>query len=228
MQSDRDVQSPGWWHWECHNPFRLDPTKPRGPQIALAIFQCGVLVGGPLLGLVTIDYYPFLIQDHTLYVGGLFAIIILSLTTFIFWSGDDGFLRGIPRFFRVVGRIGWGGCATCLLLGVMGIANGYGTPITSRQAAVVSKHQTLQRDPDRRANYVAVRAWPSSRTVVELDAPRQVYDRLSVPVTAIDTPQETLNAMPDAGSVILIVGEGRFGLEWLKRIDAIDPDPSSR
>jgi hypothetical protein len=64
-----------------------------------------------------------------------------------------------------------------------------------------------------------MRAWPPSRTVVELNTPRYVYDRLSVPITAIDTPQEQLAAMADSSSVRLIVGQGRLGLEWLKGIE---------
>jgi hypothetical protein len=54
---------------------------------------------------------------------------------------------------------------------------------------------------------------------LSIRAPREVYDRLDVPVTAIGTSQQELDAMPNSGYVCLTVGEGRFGLEWLKRID---------
>ena len=64
-----------------------------------------------------------------------------------------------------------------------------------------------------------MRAWPPSRTIVELGAPREVYDRLRVPITAIGTPQEELETMEDSGYVRLIIGEGRLGLEWLKQIE---------
>ena len=62
-------------------------------------------------------------------------------------------------------------------------------------------------------------SWPPARTVVELNAPREVYDRLIVPLIAIDMPQQELEAMPDSGYVRLTIGKGRFGLEWLKQID---------
>ena len=88
--------------------------------------------------------------------------------------------------------------------------------------AVVAKHTTRHSDPARRTYYVAMRAWPPSRTVVELGAPRDVYDRLSVPLVAIDTPQADLDAMPDAGHVRLVLGEGRLGLEWLKSIELVE------
>jgi hypothetical protein len=54
---------------------------------------------------------------------------------------------------------------------------------------------------------------------VKLGASREVCDRLSVPLVAIGTPQLELDAMPNSGVVHLMVGEGRFGLEWLKSIE---------
>jgi len=205
----------------------FDPTKPRGPQIASAIWQAAFIIGGPVLGLITIRYYPFLVRDRSLYIGGIVGIVVLFLASFA-CIGKDDFPRGMPLITRLLSRLGLGLCGTSLLLGLVGIVNGYGTRLVTREAPVVSKHQTLERNPARRTNYVAVRAWPSSRTVVELEAPWQVYDRLKVPVTAVDTPGETLNAMADAGYVTLVIGEGRFGVEWLKRIDPPYPDQSSR
>lgn len=207
-----------WWRPGGRNPFSLDPNKARWPQIISLVGQLAIILGGPALGLVAINHYPFLIQDRTIYIGGLSTIVFWFLASFALF-GDGSFPTGTPRPVRLVFRAGWGLCMTFLLLGIGGIANGYGTPLVSRDAAVVSKHQTRERDPARRVYYVAIRAWPDSPTVVELGAPRDVYDRLKVPLTAIDTPQPVLDAMPDAGSVRLTVGEGRFGLEWLKQID---------
>jgi hypothetical protein len=89
----------------------------------------------------------------------------------------------------------------------------------SRDVAVVAKHTTRQSDPANRTYYVAIRAWSPLRTVVELSTRREVYDRLAVPVTAIDTPEAELEAMSDRAFVRLIVGQGRLGLEWLKGIE---------
>ena len=173
-----------------------------------------------MLGLMTCNYYPFLIRDRTVYVGGIAGIGIFFLTSFVFFRHDD-FLLSVPTILRMAFRVGWGLCATSLLLGITGISNGYESPLEVRQAPVVAKHQTLQRDAAHRTYYVAVRPWPDSRTVVELSAPQSTYDRLDVPLDAIDTPQETLNAMPDVGRVRLVVGKGRLGLEWLRRIDLL-------
>jgi hypothetical protein len=76
----------------------------------------------------------------------------------------------MPQSAKLAFRAGFGLCMTGLL-GIFGIANGYDTPLVSREVPVVAKHQTLERDPSRRTNYVAVGAWPNSREVVELGAP---------------------------------------------------------
>jgi hypothetical protein len=128
----------------------------------------------------------------------------------------------MPQFLKLQFRAGYGLCMTFLLLGVFGIANGYRTPTIDRDVAVVAKHPTRQSNPANRTYYVAMRAWPPSRTIVELNIPRHVYDRLSVPITAIDTPQDELAAMPNRDIVRLIVGQGRFGVEWFKGIELVE------
>ena len=205
-----------------HNesPFALDPRKPRAPQITSAICQLAVIFGGPALGLVTINHYPLLTLDRSIYLGGIVGILVFSLSTLILFR-HDRFLRGLPAIPRIAFRISWGLSSTFLLLGIVGIINGYGTPLEVREVPVVAKHQTLQHDPALRAHYVAVRPWLNSRTVVELDASVSTYEALDVPLDAIDTPQATLDAMPDVGRVSLTVGKGRLGLEWLKGVDPL-------
>jgi len=210
-----------WWRPGGRSPFALDPTKPRLPQIGSMVGQFLIIFGGPAIGLITIKYYPFLIEDRTIYIGGVASILFWFLASFAMF-GSESFPRGMPQFLRLQFRAGFGLCITGLLLGLFGIANGYDMPLISRDVAVVAKHTTRHSDPARRTYYVAMRAWPPSRTVVELGAPRDVYDRLSVPLVAIDTPQADLDAMPDAGHVRLVLGEGRLGLEWLKSIELVE------
>jgi hypothetical protein len=212
-----DAQEEVWWRSGGRSPFALDPTKPFWPQVASGIGQGLVIFGGPVVGIVAINYYPFLIQDHTIYIGGISGIVFWFLASFAIFSKND-FPRGMPGLSKLEFRAGFGLCMTGLLLGLSGIANGYNTPLVSREVAVVAKHTTRDRDPAKRTYYVAMRAWPPSDTVVELDAPRAVYDRLEVPVTAIDTPQQELDGMPDRAYVRLLVGQGRLGLKWLKEI----------
>lgn len=207
-----------WRRREGRSPFSLDPSKPRGPQIVSIVGQCINIFGGPLLFVIAANSYPFLIENRTLYIAGLGSIITLFIASFALFH-DNAFPRGVPWAAKLLFRAGWGLCTTGLLLGLGLIANGYGAPLISREAAVVSKRQTLERDPSRRTYYLAVRAWPNSRTVIELSAPREIYDRLHVPLVAVDTPQPVLDAMTDAGQVRLVLGDGRLGLECLRRID---------
>ena len=206
-----------WWRPGGRSPFSFDPAQPRGPQILAAVWQSAIIFGGPLLGLVTINSYPFLIEDRTLYIAGLLSIAFWFCASFVVPQLND-FPPGMPQSAKLAFRAGFGLCMTGLLLGIFGIANGYDTLVTTREVPVVAKHQTLERDPSRRTNYVAVRAWPNSRDVVELGAPIEVYDQLNVPLTTIHTPQTALNEMSDAGSVRLTIGKGRLGWEWLKGI----------
>ena len=202
--------------WARH-PFALDPNKPAAPQIAWAVAQVAYILTGPILGLVTINRYPPLVMDNTIYGVGLGGIAVAFLLSFPLIP-DRKLPRGMPLAQKLAFRAGWGLCTTFWLLGVGGIANGYGTPVRDRDVPAVAKHETRERDPARRTHYVSIRAWPGERRIVDLDAPADVYAALEVPVTAIDTPQAELQAMPDAARVRLSVGEGRLGLPWLKGV----------
>jgi len=198
--------------------FSLDPSKPKNPQILAVILQFLVILGGPALGLAAIKFYPFLVQDRTWDIGGVASILILFLTSFLYFKDND-FPAEVPALLRLLFRMGWGLALTFLLVGVVGIANGYGTKLTNREVEVVSKHQSRERETSRRTNYLSVRAWSKSRAVVDLEVSREIYERLDVPLTPIHSPQEMLDEMPVAGHVRLVVGEGRLGLEWFKRVE---------
>jgi len=206
--------------WARH-PFALNPKKPAAPQIAWMVAQVAYILSGPLLGLLAINRYPFLVMDNTIYVVGLSSIAALFLLSFLLIR-NSSLPRGLPVAQNLAFRAGLALCTTFLLLGIAGIVDGYGMPLTTRDVPAVAKHETLQRDRAKRVHYVSVRAWPGSPSVVDLDAPVAVYDRLDLPVTAIDTPQARLQAMPDRATVRLTVGEGRLGMPWLKAMGLPD------
>jgi hypothetical protein len=195
----------------------IDPDKPLGPQIASAVGQIAFILGGPAIGLVTIRHYPFLIRDRTIYIGGLMGIALFAVAS-VAVVKTSSLPAGLPTPMRYMFRLSLGLAATFWLLGISGIINGYGMPVMNRRVMVVGKRQTRQRDPSRRAYYLAVRAWPPSPTVVELDGPVAVYEQADVPVIDVNTPQSRLDAMPDTGTVSLAVGQGRLGLEWMSGI----------
>src|SRR5438067_4496789 len=128
-----------WWRPGGRGPFALDPDKPRLPQIISIVWQSLIIFGGPLIGLLAINHYPFLIMDRTIYIGGAAGIVFWFLASFAIY-GDKDFPRGMPQFLKLQFRAGYGLCMTFLLLGLFGIANGYNTPVIARNVAVVAKH----------------------------------------------------------------------------------------
>ena len=197
--------------------FKLDPRRPAAPQIAANVAGVAYILGGPLLGLAAIRRYPFLWMDWVIYSVGLGGVALFFLLSWPLFP-DRVLPRGIPLLQRLAFRAGLGLCTTAWLLGIAGIANGYGMPVSDRDVPAVAKHQTRHRDPARRTYYVSVRAWPGERKVVDLDAPADVYAALDLPVTPIGTSQAALQAMPDAATVRLSLGEGRLGQPWLKAV----------
>jgi len=105
-----------------------------------------IIFGGPAIGLVTINHYPFLIEDRTLYSAGLASIVFWFLASFAIY-GKKYFPKGMPPLLKLPFRAGFGLCMSFLLLGAAGIVNGYGMPMVSRDVAVVSKHTTRHSDP---------------------------------------------------------------------------------
>ena len=202
---------------ELRRGFGLDPTKPKAVRVVSIILQCVVLIGGPLLGMATINYYPFLIPVQTLCIGGIGSAFLSFLLSFMTFRRSSD-LFAFPLVMRFAFRFGWSICLTFLVWGLIGVANGFGTPLESIRVPVVAKRETLQRDPARRTYYLALRPWRNSHNVAELPGPRATYDQLRVPVDEVGTPQKVLDEMPDTGQVDLIVGRGRFGLGWLKSI----------
>jgi len=181
---------------------------------------------GPLLGLWTIDNYPPLVSDATIYGVGLSSVALMFAASFVIIR-DKSLPLGMPLSTKMAFRAGWGLCTAFLLLGIGGIANGWGMPLSTRDVAAVAKHQTRQRDPARRTFYVAVRAWPGKTQTVDLPVPRSTYEALDLPIEAIDTPQAVEAAMPDAARVRLTVGQGRPGLRWLQSVGLADTPPAN-
>ncbi|MGE5242858.1 MAG: hypothetical protein ACM3SQ_01340 [Betaproteobacteria bacterium] len=211
----RDV----WWRPEGFNRFGFDPTKPLGPQVAWAVAQVAVILGGPILAVEAIGRYPFLVRDRTIYAGGLASAAVFFVVSFAVFR-KKSLPKNIPLLSALMFRAGWSLAMTGWMLGLGLVINGYGTPLVGREAAVVGKRHTLDRDPSHRTYYLVVRAWQPSRLVVEVDAPRELYDELDVPVVPVDAPAAVLERMPDAAVVRLLVGKGRLGLEWLERVEA--------
>jgi hypothetical protein len=195
--------------------WKLPRSQPLTPRIASAAAQTAFVLGGPAIALVMINHYPFLIRDRTIYIGGLTGVTVFTLASVVMTMSLP---KGMPTHLRWMFRLSLGLAATGWLVGISGIVNGYRMPVMNRQVSVVGKRQTRQHDPSRRTYYLAVRAWPPSSTVVELESSVAVFERLDVPIVDVNAPESVLDAMPDRATVSLVVGQGRLGLEWLSGI----------
>jgi hypothetical protein len=196
----------------------LDPNKPRGPQIACIAAEMFAILGGPIFGLIGMVRYPILIPDRVLVTGALASIVIAFACSFLIIRGKF-FPNGMPFSARVMTRLGLAVCATGWVVGLIDVGNGYATPVITRDAPVAYKRATHDSDPDRRRYYFGARLWSSPRDVVEITVPRDLFDRLGVPNTDLERPRPNISALPNSGSVELMVGQGRFGIEWLHGVE---------
>jgi hypothetical protein len=192
----------------------LDPSKPRAPQIAWLAAEMFGLLGGPIFGLIGMVCYPILIPDRVLVLGSLASIALWFTVSFLFVRSTY-FPNDMPNSARLMMRFGIAICATGWAVGFVDIANGYATPVITRDAAVAYKRASRDSNPDRRDYYFGARLWSSPHDIVEITVPRDLFNRLDVPNTDLERSHPAFYAMPNRGDVQLMVGQGRFGIEWL-------------
>ena len=194
------------WLPDADDVWGLDRSKPLRPQIVSTVAALALLIGGPLLAVVWLDHVPPLVSDSTMTIGVLAGTAMGLAATFAIWRERR---TGAAFAVELFCRAGLGFGIAALVAGLLGIANGYATPVETYDAPVVGKHY------DAGCYRVAMRAWPGSQSVVELPTSYRVYAGLNVPVIARGLAQGTLDDLPDADRVQLKIGEGRLGLVWL-------------
>jgi hypothetical protein len=199
--------------WNERRPV-FDPSKPRGPQIAWLAAEMFGLLGGPIFGLIGMVRYPILIPDRVLVLGSLASIALWFAISFLFIRSKY-FPNDMPNSARLMMRFGIAICATAWVIGLIDIANGYATPVITRDAAVAYKRASRDSNPDRRDYYFGARLWSSPRDIVEITVPRDLFNRVDVPNTDLERFHPAFHEMPNRGNVRLMVGQGRLGIEWL-------------
>src|SRR5205085_8190295 len=157
------------------------------------------IFGGPLLMLLAIDRYRFL--DGRTFTAAV-VLYAVSIPLFFAIVPDRVFPTRTPLFARVMARAGWALCSCAMVIGALGLVNGLGTRLETRDVLCVAKRVTRQRDEHLRTHYLQELAWPGSKRSEEVPAPRRVYD-----------------ATAPGSKVRLIIGKGRLGLEWLAGVD---------
>ena len=195
----------------------LDPDKPRGPQIASIATQVFGMLGGLVLALIAMFYYPMLLTGTAFVVGGLGGIASGVAASFLI-PRDRCFAPGMTGLTRLHVRLGIGVCATGWIAGLAGITNGYAMPVVEREAPMVYKRTTIPDDPEHMSYYVGARVWPLSRDVYEITVPRALYARLDLPSAGMHVPPK-VDALPGRGIMRLRVGRGRLGIDWLSGVE---------
>jgi hypothetical protein len=197
-------------------PMRAPSASRRAFFLQCAWTALGVLVCAGS-GIVTIKYFPPLITGDTFFRGAV-ALPAITFASMFLLVRKSVFPPSVPVTGRILARAGWALALCFLALGVVGIANGLGTPVQSRLVDCVGKRMSWEHNPDRRQYVLELRAWPDSSAVTEVDVPRSLYEQMDVPLVEVDTPPQALAALPARARVRLMVGNGRLGVEWIKGV----------
>jgi hypothetical protein len=163
-----------------------------------AVWMCFIF-GGPLLALFAIDHYP-LLDIRALWVAAVLLVVLFPVSFYVIKKSV--FPAETPAWARVVAHGGFTLCAVAWLLGFVLVANGYATPLSTRSVQVVRKEESRQRDPSRRQYRLYVLAWPGSDEVTQIDSSAAVY-----------------NAVRVGDRVLVKLGEGRLGFEWVRGVE---------
>lgn len=200
----------------------LDPSKPRGPQIAAMCALMCAIFGGPILGLIGMLKCPLLVPDDVLALGGLASVVAWSAVSLLV-IGSRWCPKNMPLGSKLMMHMGFAVCATGWMIGALDIANGYGMPVLTRDVPIAYKRASREADP---SYYVGARPWSSPRNIIEITVSHALFDHLDVPDTDLQTPRPDYGALPNRGYIRLLVGRGRFGIEWLHGVAHLQPDAS--
>jgi hypothetical protein len=192
-----------WWP-KGADKWGLDPRKPLKPQVIASAAQMAFIFGGPLFILATLKHWLPLVENHIFWISS-FSCIAVGFVGSLAIIPDRTLPPKLPLVLKLMYRAGLGFCFTAWVFGIGLAANGYGMPTSVRDVPVVAKHQ----------RYLAsTRPWPGSRAVVDIGVSPSVYETLDAPVVAIHPSDAELEAMPDATRIRLVIGKGRFGMDW--------------
>jgi hypothetical protein len=207
--------------------FSFDTSKPRWVQVLTCGAQIFGLIGGLVFELVSMLAYPMLLTGWG-YMIVYLAPIAAGAVVMMFLTPRSWCPATMSPAVRVQFRLGMGLCVSAWFVGAFGIANGYGTAVVTQDAPMVYRRTSTPRDPQHMSFYVGARVWPASRNVYEVMVPQQLYAALDVPVvTQSHVPRHELDAMPDRGLLRLRVGQGRFGINWLRGVAGQAPSRSA-
>lgn len=180
----------------------LDIRRPEETGRKVFEFVAGMVffVGSLLLFLFLGPKYVLL--DGRLYLGLLYAIPIFLLISLLVPPFRE--FNRYPLLANIAGRLFFCIPAVALVATIALVVNC--APDQSKYARIVTclgKRASLGKNPN---YYVRLRPWNNSAREVEVDVPRNVYAGLS-----------------DGTPLRLTTGQGRLGLEWIRRIEIYPP-----
>lgn len=180
---------------EARLKWMFGPTRRDYARTAILL---PLFFGGPVLAIFALKDYPPL--DLRLAWFALAFFVILWVAMFWIWK-QSSFPNWVGLVGTIAARGGWALSFTALVLGIIVFVNGYSTPLEHRSAQVVRKWSSRQRDPNNRQYALYVLAWPGSDRVAQVDSSQAVYERVRV-----------------GDRVVLTLGVGRLGLEWVRDV----------
>lgn len=171
-----------------------------GRKVFEFVAEMVFFVGSLLLFLFLGPKYVLL--DGHLYLGLLYAIPVFLLISLL--VPPFRVFNQYPLFANIAGRLFFCIPAVALLATIVLVVNC--APDQSKYARIVTclgKRASLGKKPN---YYVRLRPWNNSAREVEVDVPRDVYVGLT-----------------DGTPLRLTTGQGRLGLEWIRRIEICPP-----
>jgi hypothetical protein len=157
------------------------------------------IFGGPLLEIFAIDHYP-LLDIRALWVAAVLLVVLFPISFYVIKKSV--FPANTPKWARIVAHAAFTMCGVAWILGFVMVVNGYSTPLSTRSVQVVRKEESRQRDPSRRQYRLYVVVWPGSNVITQIDSSGAVY-----------------NAVRVGDRVMVRLGEGRLGLEWVHDVE---------
>jgi len=189
----------------------INPAKPALSQYVSGVGQVAALLLGLVWFVVAMRRWQLLLHrdDDRLFVICLLAAFpVWCLSTFAVYRAVP-MLRDItPLVGAVIAALCWGMGLTGFSGGFVLLANAAGTDVVSRAVPVVAK------SPGYRKCRLYIRPWGPTQEVVAVRLEPDACLAVSAPIARARATLADLAMEPNAGSVSLRLGEGRFGWDW--------------
>jgi hypothetical protein len=191
-----------------HRGFRaflgVGPDERIGPKAFVFASWLVLFIGSYFLFSYVGPRYELLDGDSYFWL--IVTMPVLLLISFLIPLSTLADLNRYPLWANIAGRLGFCLPGIFLLAAAVLAANGsLDRTSNSRVVTCLGRRVTLGRE---KTYYVRVKPWEGSAKEVELDVPLDIYSKCV-----------------GGTSLQLTTGNGRFGLEWVRRVEISAPSP---